>query len=148
VLESIRQDTAFAFRSLRRRPGFTAVIAGTLALGIGANSMMFGILDRLLLRAPPQIADPDRVVLIHNRAIASDSRQTTQAYGLYKALTDQVTDFADVAVATPTNITRRIYYPLGHGVTATQIAGSLVSASYFSTLGVHPAAGRFFVPAE
>ena len=148
MLEALRHDLDFALRGMRRRTGFTATVAGTLALGIGANSTMFGILDRLLLRAPAHIADPDRVVLIHNRGITSDDRQTTQSYGLYKAIAAQVSDFADVAVATPTNLSRRIYYPLGRGMTASQIAGSLVSASYFSTLGVRPAIGRFFLPDE
>jgi predicted permease len=148
VLETLRNDLAFALRAMRRRIGFTAAVTGTLALGIGANSTMFGIVDRLLLHAPPHIADPDRVVLIHSRPIRSDGRQTTQSYGLYKALATQVADFSDVAVATPTNLSRRIYYPLGRGASATQIAGSLVSASYFSTLGVRPALGRFFLPDE
>ena len=144
MLDTIRNDLAFALRSMRRRIGFTAAVAGTLALGIGANSTMFGILDRLLLRAPPQIVDPDRVVLVHNRSRGDREYQTSQSYGLYKALEAQVSDFAEVAVATPTNITRRIYYPLGRGESASQIAGSLVSAGYFSTLGVRPAIGRFF----
>ena len=148
MLETIRYDLAFALRGMRRRVGFTAVVAGTLALGIGANSMMFGILDRLLLRAPAHIADPDRVVLIHSRRLGNEDHQTTQSYGLYKAMAEQVSDFADVAVATPTNLTRRIYYPLGRGPTATRVAGSLVSASYFPTLGVRPALGRFFLPDE
>ncbi|MGH7619891.1 MAG: ADOP family duplicated permease, partial [Gemmatimonadaceae bacterium] len=148
MLESFRYDLTFALRGLRRRVEFTTVVAGTLALGIGANSMMFGILDRLLFHAAPHIADPDRVMLIHNRSAGTTSYQTVQSYGLYSALAEQVTDFADIAVATPTNVTHRIYYPLGRGPGATRVAGSLVSASYFPTLGVRPFLGRFFLPDE
>ena len=60
--DAVRQDLRYALRGIRRRPVFTAVVTTTLAFGIGANTMMFGILDRLLLHAPPHIADPDRVV--------------------------------------------------------------------------------------
>src|SRR5207249_1160442 len=53
-----------------------------------------------------------------------------------------------VAVATPTGVGPRQYYPVGRGVAATRVAGSLVSGNYFSVLGVHPVAGRFFLPDE
>lgn len=63
LLESVRYDLGFAVRGMRRRPGFTAIVVATFALGIGANTTMFGILDRLLFRAPPHIADPERGML-------------------------------------------------------------------------------------
>jgi len=148
LTEAIRQDVHFALRGIRRRPAFTAVIATTLAFGIGANTMMFGILDRLLLQAPPHIADPDRVVMFNNHQRGSDGFQTTQAYGVYKALRADVTDFADVAVATPANLSRRAYFPFGQGMTASRVGGSLVSGNYFSLLGVRPALGRFFTAEE
>jgi putative ABC transport system permease protein len=132
---------------MRRRPGFTAVVAVTLSLGIGANSMMFGILDRLLLRAPAGIADPDRVVIVNTHRPGASSYQTTQSYGLSTALA-RVSDFEDVAVATATSVTRRVYFPLGRGASAGRVVGSLVSASYFPLLGVHPALGRFFAASE
>ena len=148
LLEAARYDLAFAVRGIRRRPGFTAVVAATLAMGIGANTTMFGILDRLLFEAPAHIVEPDRVVLFHVHTIGSTDYQTTQSYGLYRALEAGVSDFASVAVATPASSTRRIYYPLGRGPTATRVAGSLVSGTYWRTLGVRPAAGRFFQPDE
>ena len=148
TLDALAYDLHFALRGMRRRLGFTIVVALTLAFGIGANATMFGILDRLLLRAPPHIVDPDRVVLMHARALGSTSLQTTQPYAVYKALWADVPDFADVAVATPTNVVRRTYYPLGRGANAARVAGSLVTGNYFSLLGVRPALGRFFTRDE
>src|SRR5437868_14856055 len=106
-------DLRYAARSLRRRPAFTAMIVVILALGIGANATMFGILDRLLLRAPAHIADPDRVVLVSVRNIASTSAQTSQPYAVRTILRDNVSDFAGVAVASPTGVLRRQYFPVG-----------------------------------
>ena len=130
--DAIRQDVHFALRGIRRQPAFTAAVVSTLALGIGANTMMFGILDRLLLQAPPHIANPDRVVMFNNHRLGDESFQTTQAYGLSTALRADVRDFADVAVATPTNLVGRVYSPFGHGAAASRIASSLVSGSFTS----------------
>ena len=139
MLDALRYDTNYALRGFRRRPGFTAVIVATLALGIGANTTMFGLLDRLLLEPPAHIADPDRVVLFNVRTAGFDGAQTTQPYVVSTILRNQVSDFADVAVATPTGVVRRNYFPVGRGPTASRVGGALVSASYFFLLGVHPA---------
>src|SRR5215210_8982050 len=58
TFESFRRDIAYAIRGLRSRPGFTIAVVATLALGIGANAAMFGIVDRLLFRPPPLLKDP------------------------------------------------------------------------------------------
>ena len=142
--DALLHDVHFALRGIRRRPGFTAMVVTTLALGIGANATMFGILDRLLFQAPARIADPDRVVLFHTHRLGSTDYQTTQPYVVRNVLREQVSDFADVAVAEPTGVVRRKYYPLGRGQSATRVAGSVVSSNYFSVLGVRPAVGRFF----
>jgi predicted permease len=148
MLDALWYDAHYALRGFRRRPGFTAVIVATLALGIGANTTMFGLLDRLLLEAPGHIADPDRVVLFNIRWPGLDGAQTSQPYAMRTVLAQQVSDFADVAAATPTAVVHRTYYPVGRGPTATRVAGALVDANYFSLLGVQPALGRFFLPDE
>ena len=61
LLEHIAQDVRYALRGARARPGFTAVIVATLGLGVGVNAAMFGVLDRLMLRAPRYLIDPSSV---------------------------------------------------------------------------------------
>ena len=56
--ETVGQDLAYSARSLRQQPGFAAIVVTVLALGIGANVTMFGVIDRLLLRAPEHVVDP------------------------------------------------------------------------------------------
>lgn len=144
VFDVIRYDSRLALRGFRGRPFWATMIATTLALGIGANAVMFGVLDRLLLQAPAHIADPDRVALIHAVQRGQEWVQTTQPYVLRTILATEVSDFADVAVATPTGVVRRQYFPVGRGITASRVAGTLVSGNYFSVLGVQPALGRLF----
>jgi hypothetical protein len=58
-LESLWDDLRYAIRGLRTKPGFAIAVVTTLALGIGANAAMFGIVDRLMFRPPPLLKDPD-----------------------------------------------------------------------------------------
>ena len=115
MTDAFRYDVHYAIRGMRRRPGFTLMVAATLALGIGANATMFGVTDRLLFQAPAHIADPDRVVLFHTHAIGRDGYQTTQPYVVRALLEQNVTDLADVAVAAPTGVVRRKYFTSGRG---------------------------------
>jgi predicted permease len=119
------------------------MVVVALGLGIGANAVMFGILDRLLFRAPAHIQDPDRVVLIHSRRLGSTGLQTSQPYAVHRDLM-ATESFASVAVSTRTSTSERAFYPLGRGATGSRVAGAQVTPSFFPTLGVQPALGRFF----
>ena len=147
LFELLAQDTRYALRGLRLRPGFAAMVIVTLALGIGANVTMFSILDRLLLRAPSHIVDVDRVVQLHSRWFGRPTANSSQPYRLYKDL-QAVSEFEQVAVTTPSSVVDREFYPLGRGTAATRIPGAQVSPEFFSLLGVRPARGRFFAEDE
>ena len=140
-VEFLLQDLRYAVRGLRLRPGFSLMVVLTLSLGIGANATMFGILDRLLLRAPPHIVDVDRVVQVHSRRLGSQNAQSSQPYVLFKDLRAGVNEFEHVAVTTPASL---VGYPLGRGTSATRIPGAQVTPGFFPLLGVRPHRGRFF----
>lgn len=114
-IDTVRQDIRYAFRGLRLRPGFAAMVIVTLSLGIGANATMFGILDRLLLRAPSHIVDIDQVVQVHGHYLGSSGMQSSQSYAVYTDILEHTSDFERVAVTTPSAVIDRAFYPLGRG---------------------------------
>ena len=142
--ETIGQDLAYSARSLRTQPGFAAIVVLVLALGIGANVTMFGVIDRLLLRAPEHVADPARLVSVSFGQIVDgvEQAQSTLSLPIYRDLRSDTVAFEHVATYAATDMA------IGRGRDAREIHGMRVSANYFTTLGVRPAAGRFFLPEE
>ena len=144
-LDAIRHDVAYALRQIRRAPAFTTAVVGSFALGIGANATMFGIIDRLLLRAPAHVANPERIVEIGEmRHFAGEEyRSASFSYPAFKDYRDRIPAFAGIAAAS---------YPrdmdLDRGEKARKVQGMLVTGSYLSLTGAHPALGRFFLPEE
>jgi predicted permease len=145
-IDTLLQDLHYSIRGLRLRPGFTAMVALTLALGIGANATMFGIVDRLFLQSPSGVVDPSRLVVFHSARLGRTSQQTSQPYSMYTALASQVPAFASVAVTTSGNSFNA--YPLGRGADARGIRGAQVSPGFFPLLGVRPLRGHFFTEDE
>ena len=142
--ETIGQDLAYSARSLRTQPGFAAIVVLVLALGIGANVTMFGVIDRLLLRAPEHVADPARLMSVSFGPIVDgvDQAQSTLSLPIYRDLRSDTVAFEHVATYAATDMA------IGRGRDAREIHGLRVSANYFTTLGVRPLAGRFFLPEE
>src|SRR5512132_2380460 len=127
-----------AFRSLRRTPGFFAAAVLVLAIGIGANATMFGVVDRLLLRPPPHVVDPDRVVrvYVHQQLPGiGDFNTATVSFPDYTDLRDRDRDFSAVAAFGDT----RVDY--GRGRDARELRAIYASRSLFPLLGVRPALG-------
>jgi len=140
--ETLAHDVKYTLRGLRRSPGFTAVAALTLALGIGANGAIFSLLDRLTLRAPPGIAKAEDVWRLRQRMIPPTVRQPFNRYDV------GALEFQAIRAAVPASTAIAGYWIdhplLGRPDAPTQGNRSYVSGDYFSVLGVRPAAGRFF----
>jgi len=127
LIDTLRQDLRYAGRTLQRNPGFATVAILTLALGIGANTAVFSLVDGILLSRLPY-ASPDQLVSI---------KGATYPNGAFAAMRDEVRTL-DVAT-----------YAEGHSFTLTgsgepvRLTGTRVSAELFSILGVHPSIGRW-----
>ncbi len=144
VLEVVVQDLRHAVRGLARTPGFTAVAVATLALGIGANTAIFTLVDQALLRLLP-VRNPQELVLVTSRGshyggTAGDGSELS--YPLYVDFRDHndvfAGMFARVSVQTQIHIDGQ----------AEQVSAELVSDSYFPVLGVTAARGRAILPRD
>ena len=135
-------DLRYALRALRRTPGFTAVVVLTLALGIGANSVMFSVINAVLLRPLPY-RDPAALVAVYEGdARGGAEARTPVAAGNYRDWRDQNRVFSGTALyrTRPINFT-------GAGEPE-RIEVAMTTASLFPVLGVAPALGRAFGPEE
>ena len=144
-IATLRQDAQYALRQVRRSPGFAATVAVTMALGIGANAAMFGIVDRLLLRAPTGVVHPEHVSRLYFTRTYSWAGSITGAfasYGDFAALRDQIKDIDAIAIYGTYGAS------MGRGPHAEQVSRTLATPSFFSLVGVRPALGRFFVASE
>jgi predicted permease len=158
------QDVSYGLRMMRRNPGFTAAAVLTLALGIGANTTIFSLIDALLLRSLP-VRDPQGLVLLKWSAHKSPNFHSSDSYGdcrlgpdtidshnlavcsfshpFFDELRAQIGIFSTVAASAGSEDLNLV----GNGP-ASIIHGLLVSGNYFDTLGVRPAVGRMLEPAD
>ena len=139
--ESVITDVRFALRSLRKAPAFTAVAVFTLAVGIGANTAIFSLVDAILLRGLPY-PDADRVVVLIGNVQRAVVERRGGSYPDYLDWRAQATHFEDMAAYDGISAT------LMDGADPERITIEAVSAPYFDVLGVTPAAGRSFRPDE
>ncbi len=132
LVESVARDVAYALRVLRKSPGFTTAVVFSLALGIGANTAIFTLMDAVMWRMLP-VKDPERLLVAGRQQ--RDTVQTGFTYGQYRLLRDNnaVADLAGYTTA-PINVSV-------DGPQEPAIQGQLVSGGYFSLLGVNPAIG-------
>ncbi len=137
----IRQNIRYGVRQLRKSPGFAAVAIITLALGIGANTAMFSVVDTILLRPLPY-NQPDRLMLVSETESVAPNDELGVAAQEYLDYRDQNRSFSGVAAfeSDGFNLT-------GEGQPL-RIRAARISASTFSTLGVSPLMGRAFTADE
>ena len=136
-------DVRLALRGLRRSPVFAIVATLSLALGIGANTAIFTLMDQILLRKLP-VSDPDRIVMLYQQGAHNGSNMGTRmhSYPVYQDLQQRAEPLAEV-------LCRRLApAALSIDNQTERITAELVSGNYFSMLGVKPAIGRVFSSEE
>ncbi len=146
MIDALGQDLRYAVRTFSRSPGLVAAAVICLALGIGANATIFGVVDTLLFRPPPRVQDPGRVVRLyfrHHSPTLGTFASSTTGYPMYTSIRESARAFDAVAAFT---YSRRA--SLGRAADARLVDVVLASASFFPVLGVQPALGRFFVADE
>ncbi|HEX8354310.1 MAG TPA: ABC transporter permease, partial [Pyrinomonadaceae bacterium] len=141
MLGDFGQDLRYGLRVLLKNPGFTAVAVIALALGIGANSAIFSVVDTVLLRPLPY-KDPDRLVMVWEDNTKQGYPTNTPAAANYIDWRDQNQVFEGMAAIADQN-----FNLTGDG-DPERLTGRRVSASLFPLLGVAPQLGRAFAPEE
>jgi putative ABC transport system permease protein len=144
VIDAIGQDLRYALRGLRMKPAFTAAIVLTLGLGIGANAAMFGIVDRLMFRAPAYLATPDRVHRVYTRYLwdGKERLENGFSYARYLDFVRSTTAF-DRAEAAGSRM-----LAIGTRDDAREMNVGTVSAGFFQLFDAPPALGRYFTADE
>jgi putative ABC transport system permease protein len=140
MISELVQDIRYGLRQLRRNPGFTVVAVLTLALGIGANTAIFSVVNAVLLRPLPFSA-PDQLVSVNSHHLHKTSPNSA-SYPDFDDWRTRNHVFTQMAAYHTDSFTLT-----GHGEAA-RIQGAVVSADLFSLLGVHPVLGRDFLPEE
>jgi predicted permease len=140
-MPTLLQDIRYAFRTLLRNRIFAGVTILTLALGIGANTAIFGVLNSLI--RPLNVPEPDRLVRIFSGPLGASYEMS---YPNYVDLSASAQSFSELAVYTsPQPMSLGL---VGQNGASERIWGSVVSGNYFDTLGVPAAVGRTFAPDE
>ncbi|MGJ5813223.1 ADOP family duplicated permease [Paludibaculum fermentans] len=134
TLENLLQDFRFALRVLRKSPGFTLAVSLSLALGIGANTAIFTLIDAVMWRLLPVERPAELQLLTHGQGSSFESGFT---YGQFKSMRSQNRVLQDLAGWSSARINVSV-----DGAIEPPAAGQLVSGNYFSVLGVRAVAGR------
>ena len=140
-MNSLLADLRFGLRMLRKHPAFTAISIITLALGIGANTAIFSVVNAVLLRALP-VADPDRLVMVYEANMARGFNRGSVAPGNYLTWKAQQTVFEEIGAFGAQSFT------LAGNDGAEMLEGARVSANLFGLLRAAPGLGRVFSSEE
>ena len=147
-MSNLLQDFRYAVRQLRKSPGFTIVAMCILALGIGANTAIYSLLDQVLLRSLP-VKDPGQLVQLES--VGSDSGHVSSwggddhlyfSYPMYHDLRDKSSVFDGMLARTPAQVGIQYHNESKLGM------AELVTGNYFQVLGLTPAMGRLIMPSD
>jgi putative ABC transport system permease protein len=147
-MSAILQDVRYALRLLGRSPGFSTVAILTLALGIGANTAMFAVVNAVLLKPLP-FSDPERLMLVHLLVPDRDAgptmgtlREGVWSYPKYRTFLDVQRSFEEVALFSPRDFT------VAGDAAPERVKGEVVTDRYPGVLGIRPIFGRAFTADE
>ena len=140
-MQTLFQDVRYGFRMMTRSPGFTAVVILTLALGIGANTAIFSIVNAVLLKSLP-VQNPGELVVVGYTDADSERTNEDFSYPMYQAIRDKNSSFAAVLARSGVDLNA------GYGGQSERVIGEMVSGNYFTTLGVQPWLGRLFTQVD
>jgi len=142
-METLTKDIRFGIRGLIKRPGFTSIAVITLALGIGANTAIFSVVNATLLRPLP-FKDPKRIVMMwgYLPKFAQTTDRLPSSAGNYLGLVKQTQTLQELAAF------RQWSWQLTHAGDPEQLQGVRVSANFFEALGASPALGQTFKPEQ
>jgi putative ABC transport system permease protein len=135
MLETMWQDVRYAARTLRRSPGFTAVAVLSLALGIGANTAIFTLINALMLRSLP-VSHPEQLVELLSR-YPGEPRLSSFSWRHYEHFRDHNQSFSELLATS-----RARFQVAGEGIAPETIDGEYVAGNFFTSLGMRPALGR------
>ena len=139
--ETLAQDIRYALRMLVKSPGFTAVTIMTLALGIGANTGLFSLVNSVLLANLP-VRNPQELVVVKYTDARSQQVEEDFSYPMYQAMRDRNVVFSNI-------LTRSgVDFNASYGGASERALGEMVSGNYFDTLGVRPFLGRLIGPED
>jgi putative ABC transport system permease protein len=147
LFDEAAADLLSGIRALRRAPGFTLAASLSLALGIGANTLVFSLLDSTVLK-PLALPEPDRLVAIWTVTSDRPEELGTSSISRFTSFRDQTRSFESVAAYNGIACGVKTLGFEQNGVSPERILGQTVSPGMFRTLGVHPIIGRTFTDAE
>ena len=139
-METLFRDVRYGIRQLCKHPAFTILAIISLALGIGANTAIFSLVNTVLLRPLP-VKEPSRLIEVYG-ALHNGADFTLQSHLNYKDYRDRNDVFSGLFVY------RMVVSSLSHNGNNQRVWGYLVSGNYFDVLGVKPILGRGFLPEE
>ena len=151
LLGDLWQDLRYARRTMAARPSFTAVAVLSLALGIGADTAIFGLWNGVLHASLPAVREPEQLVMLSNPDERGSWTGRTQGprswltYSEFEQLRDHADSFSAIMASQSSLSTWQVRFD---GDAWEEVSGRLVSGGFFQVLGVDPAIGRLFTVAE
>jgi len=142
-MSSLLADVRYALRAIRLNPLFATVAIVSLALGIGANTAIFTLMDQLMLRMLP-VKNPEQLVMLYQRGAHNGNNMGDRmhSYPIYQDFQQKAVPFSEVLCR------RLVSTSISVDNQTERVQAEMVSGNYFSMLGVKPAAGRVFSPEE